>query len=359
MVKKISPFSFKATNNVPKILVDLNLTLAISTYQAGKVIFISAIDESTISQLPRDFNKPMGICLKNNFLAIASLGEISIFKNIPELAKDYPPQPKTYDSLFFPRATYYTGMVDIHDIAFTKNELIGINTQYSCICKIDQNFSFTPFWKPNFITELVPEDRCHLNGMAMVDDEPLYVTALGQTNFAEGWRSSKTNGGVLIHVPTNKIVLENLAMPHSPRVYNGFVYVLLSATGQLLKYDPQNGRHEIISELGVFVRGMQIFENYFFIGFSKIRKSSSGFKDLPIAEKAVDAGILIYDLNKNEIIGRVQYENSVDEIYDVSVILNSSRPGIVTPQKSIHIHAVSFPDASFWKLPKDKNSVIL
>lgn len=352
MVKNLPPFSFRVTDNIPKILCDLDATIAISTYQAGKVIFISAIDENTVTQLPRDFNKPMGIAVKNDFMAIASLGEMSLFKNIPELANDYPIQPKTYDKLYFPRATYHTGMVDIHDVAFTKNEIIGINTQYSCICKIDENYSFTPFWKPSFISELVPEDRCHLNGLAMSDDEPLYVTALSQTDTHDGWRAFKTNGGVLIHVPSNKIILENLAMPHSPRVYNGKVYVLLSATGQLLKFDPDTNQKEIVADLGGFVRGMSKIENYLFIGLSKIRKTSSGFKDLPIAEKATDAGVIIFDLNSNQIIGRLQYENNVDEIYDVKILHNSRRPGIITAQKNIHLHAVSFPNASFWKLPK-------
>ncbi len=350
---EIPSFSFKVTPNVPAILHDLNVTISLSTYQAGKLIFISALDAHTVTQLPRNFAKPMGIALKDDLMAVASLGEVSLFKNLPELAWDYPNQPKTYDALYFPRATYHTGMVDMHDVAFSNEGIIGVNTQYSCICKINENYSFTPFWQPHYITKLAPQDRCHLNGMAMHEGEPLYVSALSQTDTPDGWRAHKTDGGVLIHVPTNKIVVDGLAMPHSPRYYDGKVYVLLSASGQLLCYDPEKNTSDIVADLGGFVRGMSKVDNYLFIGLSKIRKTSKGFKDLPIADKANSAGVIIFDMNIKEIVAFIIYESSVDEIYDVKTIKNTKRPGIVTPQKKVHNFAVSFPNASFWKIPKE------
>ena len=47
----------------------------------------------------------------------------------------------------------------------------------------------------------------------MIDDEPRYVTALGETDVAGGWREHKADGGVLIDVATNETLLSGLSMP--------------------------------------------------------------------------------------------------------------------------------------------------
>lgn len=352
MNKNLQPFSFRVTPNISTILNELGCSIGLSTYQAGKLIFLSAPDSRTISQLPRNFAKPMGIALDGNRMAIASLGEVMLLKNLPEMAWDYPNQPKTYDALFLPRATYHTGMLDIHDVAFSEDGIIGINTQYSCICKIDETYSFSPIWQPHFISKLAPQDRCHLNGLAMHEGKPLYVSALSQTDTPNGWRKHKVDGGILMHVPSNTIVCSGLPMPHSPRYYDGKVYVLLSATGQLACFDPKSEQLEIVAELGGFARGMSREGKYLFIGLSKIRKKSKGFQNLPIAEKANQAGVIVFDMEQKETVGYMIYENSVDEIYDVKVLKGVRRPGVVTPSKKAHQFAVSYPGKSFWKIPK-------
>ena len=37
---------------------------------------------------------------------------------------------------------------------------------------------FSPRWRPPFVSALAPEDRCHLNGLAMVDGVLLLVDAV-------------------------------------------------------------------------------------------------------------------------------------------------------------------------------------
>jgi len=64
---------------------------------------------------------------------------------------------------------------------------------------------------------VVPEDRCHLNGLAVVDGQPKYVTALGTTDTPGGWRERKADGGVLLDVESGETLIDNLSMPHSPR----------------------------------------------------------------------------------------------------------------------------------------------
>lgn len=61
-----APFSCRYTPNIPEILHNLCITIAISTYQADKVIFISAPNKEDLVQLPRNFSKAMGIAVNDN-----------------------------------------------------------------------------------------------------------------------------------------------------------------------------------------------------------------------------------------------------------------------------------------------------
>ena len=289
--KPLPPFTCNYSSNLPELLQQLNITLAITTYQAGKVIFISATSPDNIIQLPRNFKKAMGIAFHAGKMAISVEDEVIVLANSPELAKSYPPKPDTYDALYLPRATYYTGHVDLHDLDWAGKDLWAVNTKFSCLSRIDENFSFTPVWKPFFISDLVPEDRCHLNGMAMEDGIPRYVTALGQTDLQEGWRPNKSKGGIILDVEKNEVIASGLAMPHSPRIYDGELYCLMSALGQLVKVDPANGNKTLVHQFDSYVRGMAKKDDYLFVGISKIRHKSPAFGDLPIAEKSTKCGI--------------------------------------------------------------------
>ena len=109
--KALQPFSCSYTPNVPDLLRGLNCTIALSTYQAGKLVFISAKNEESLIQLLRTFNKPMGIALDHakDKLALASKDEVILFENSKELAWYYPKSPQKYDALYLPRVSYETG----------------------------------------------------------------------------------------------------------------------------------------------------------------------------------------------------------------------------------------------------------
>ena len=156
----------------------------ISTYQAGKVIILG-VGPQGLTQLPRNFNKPMGLAVEGNRMAVATRDEVVVLVNDAKLTAGYPPSPGKYDSLFAPRAVYFCGEVDVHDMVWVGETLWAVNTRFSCLCHIDHNYSFLPQWQPPFVTDLTDEDRCHLNGLAMVDGEPLYVTALGVNGLSE------------------------------------------------------------------------------------------------------------------------------------------------------------------------------
>jgi len=339
---------------VAKALHELGSVIAISTYQAGKVIFIGANDDRNLFQVPVSFKKPMGITVMGHRLAVATLNEIQIFSGTAVNAKNYPENPGFYDRLYLPRATYYCGETDLHDLSFGKGRMWGVNTRFSCLSTYDVDFSFHPRWKPPFISKITPEDRCHLNGMAMEDGAPAFVTALSQTDIKEGWRKDITNTGILMKTPGGEIILEGLAMPHSPRIINGELYVLLSASGQLIKVDPKNKKYSVEAEYPAFIRGMASMGRYIFIGMSKIRESSKTFNKLPVSEMSKQAGVIVYDIEAGRFIGEIRYLSTVEEIYDVQIIPGTKRPGMLSPLYDYHRKAIQTKNVVFWKKENDK-----
>ena len=352
----LPPFSCTFTTNLPELLRQLGCTLALSTYQAGKVVLLSAVDDERLIQLPRTFQKAMGIALHDRKMALATLDEVLVLVNSPELALHYPAKPNTYDALFVPRATYYTGQIDIHDLDYGANgALYGVNTSFSCLIRIDDNHSFTPIWQPPFISKLASEDRCHLNGMTLQNGRPKYVSAFSTSDTPQGWREVITTGGILMEVDSGEMVAQGLAMPHSPRLFDEQLYLLLSATGELVRVDPDSGKYEVIWQRDGFVRGLARCGDYAFIGLSKLRKNSSTFAKLPFAQKAQEAGIAVVHLPTGANVGGIFYQSSVEEIYDVQVLPGMVRPGILSTAKPEHKMALITPEATYWARPQEKN----
>ena len=351
----VAPFSCNYSAQVPELLQKLNCTIAISTYQAGKLIFLSPKDDNSLIQLPRTFEKPMGIAenVAKDKIALAAKDEIIVFSNSKDLAHHYPKSPGRYDALYMPRVTYHTGPLDIHDLSFGKeDQLYAVNTLFSSIIKIDDDYNFTPFWTPPFIDKLVSEDRCHLNGMAMKDGLPKYASAFNQGNSFQSWREKVTETGVLFDIDSNEVIVNNLAMPHSPRIFGGDLYVLLSATGELIKVDVNTGKYDVVVKIDGFVRGMSLHKDYLFIGLSKLRKNSSTFGKLKFAEKANHSGIVIVHLPTGSIAGKITYHTSLDEIYDVHILADKIRPNIMNTINTNYKFGLMTPKSTYWAVPK-------
>ena len=177
------------TNSFPELLNALGASLLISTYQAGKLIVVRA-DGASLNTHFRSFPMPMGIALDGPRLALGTRVQVWQFVNRPEVARKLEPAGK-HDACFVPRGSHVTGDIRIHEIAWAERELWMVNTRFSCLCILNSDCSFVPRWRPPFISALALEDRCHLNGMALVEGRPRYVTVLGQTDTPGGWRSNR------------------------------------------------------------------------------------------------------------------------------------------------------------------------
>ena len=183
-----------------------------------------------------------------------------------------------------------SGAVDIRDISERADGApVFVVPRFNCLATLAEAHSFEVLWRPPFITEVVAADRCHLNGMAMVDGAPRFVTALAATDESGAWRDRKRDGGVLIDVATAEIVATGLSMPHSPRVHQGSVWLQQSGTGEFGRIDLDNGRFEAVATLPGLPRGLAFLDNWAVVGVSKPR-SESGFDDLPLGERLDRSG---------------------------------------------------------------------
>ncbi|HSA16367.1 MAG TPA: TIGR03032 family protein [Spirochaetota bacterium] len=347
------PFAATYSPNLPELIHQLGCTIALSTYQAGKIVFVSAKNDDEIVQLPRSFRNAMAIGVEGNRIAVASANEVHVLAHEPGLAGRYPAQPGVYDTIYVPRASYFTGAIDLHGLAWGNDGLWTVNTVFSCLCLIDDRYSFIPKWKPSFISAFAPEDRCHLNGMAMHNGEPLWVTALGTGNEPHSWRPGINSGGVVIHVPSGEIAASGLPMPHTPRLIDGKLYVLFSSTGEIALFDQESGRYDIVNRIKGFIRGMARCGDYLFIGQSRVRQKSSAFAGLQIARDATHSGFTVLHMPTGSTVAEFRYLASVDEIFDLAVLPGLRRPGILSPEKEVHSSAIVIPGTSFWAVRQD------
>lgn len=343
------------TESFTEWLAQANGCLAVSTYQAGKVAFIGHDGQQT-HLLMRDFDKPLGLAIDPQRMALVTRHELMLFANAPLLAAEYQPEQRgQYDALYLPRANYFTGDLHAHDLAFGKDGLVMVNTRFSCLAGLSKDFSFYPTWRPKFVTDLVPEDRCHLNGLALRDGQPKWVTALGESDTPGGWRENKAAGGVLIDVESGEVIVRGLSMPHSPRWYNNQLWVLNSGTGELRVVNPETGESATVCALPGYLRGLAFCGPYALVGLSTIREKHI-FGGLPIQQQfeKLLCGVAVVDLRTGTNVGLFEFTSGCTELYDVQFVPGLRRPMILNASQEAVRHAVTNPDSSWWLRPSDE-----
>ena len=312
-------FQSSATDTMARILDLAASSLVITTYKSGHVI----LGRSQGDKLNTEFMalpRPMGVAASGSRLAIGTDDAIASFTRHSGVAASVP-TPVPSDAPFIHRAIVKTGDIAIHDMAYDGDgELIFVNTLFSCLCRQDVNYSFAPIWRPSWISGLADEDRCHLNGLAMVDGQPKYVTALAQTDTRHGWREMRGTGGVIVDIDTDEVIAEGLSMPHSPRWHDGRLWVLESGRGELNTVDHRTGRVETIATLPGFTRGLSFIGPYALVGLSQVRESV--FQSLPITQTRDErnCGVWLVDTRTGSIDGWLKFEGVVQEIFEVAVL---------------------------------------
>jgi uncharacterized protein (TIGR03032 family) len=373
-------FHYAQTDNFAPLLRQLDISLFVTTYQANKLLVVRAA-QGGLSTLVRTFERPMGLAVDGRRMALGTRDQIWFLRNAPDIAPRVEPAG-LHDACYLPRSSHVTGDIGVHEMAWggirsqesgvrnqesgirsqaaesltpdpchlTPDELWIVNTRFSCLCTLDPDYSFVPRWRPPFITALAAEDRCHLNGLAMGPSDvgrfskPSYVTALGATDTANGWRQNKAKGGCLIDVSSGAIMARDLCMPHSPRWHDGRLWLLESGTGQLALIDPASGRRQVVTGLPGFARGLAFAGPYAFVGLSKIR-ATSAMDGVPLAERRdeLKCGVAAVDLRNGQVSASLEFQTAVEEIFDVQLLRGLRFPEVLGFQKETVQHTFIIP----------------
>jgi uncharacterized protein (TIGR03032 family) len=305
-------------------------SLSFTTYQAGKLFLVGLRPDGTLNVHERTFARCMGLAVSDNARTLLLASHYQLYRFDSDLPRG--PGSAASETVYVPRMSWITGDLDIHDVAFdASGRPVFVNTLFSCIATASDGASFKPLWRPSFISKLAPEDRCHLNGMAMWEGTPMFVTAVSASDTADGWRVKRADGGILIETSDNRRVLEGLSMPHSPRVYDRKLWLLNSGTGEFGFVDFDAARFEPLAFCPGYARGLAFADGCAIVGLSLPRDNRT-FQGLPLdaALKARNTearcGLVVIDLKSGDTVAWIRLEGIVRELYDVAFL-----PGVRSP----------------------------
>jgi uncharacterized protein (TIGR03032 family) len=304
------------------------ISLAFTTYQTGKLFLLGRHPDGQLAVFERTFNRSMGLWADGQTLWLSSLYQLWRFENMLRPGELY----QGYDRLYVPKIGYTTGDLDIHDLAVeASGRLLFVNTKFGCLATMSERYSFTPLWRPAFLSKLAAEDRCHLNGLALEGGQPRYVTVVSTSDVTDGWRDRRRDGGCVLEVPSSRTVLAGLSMPHSPRVYRERLWLANSGAGYFGSIDLAAGKFEPLTFCPGYLRGLAFTGDYAVVGLSRPRhdKTFSGLAlDEELAKRGAEArcGLQVIDLRSGDVAHWVRLEGMVSELYDVVVL-----PGVVRP----------------------------
>ncbi len=327
------PLSIRVSPYFMAWLADADLSLAFTTYQTHRLFLVGRKADGQLSAFERLFDRPMGLFATSESLYLSTRAQMWRFENALPAGVEH----EGFDRLYVPRVAHTTGDLDAHDVAVdSAGSVVFASTAYSCLATLSERYSFQPLWQPSFISRLAPEDRCHLNGLAMADGAPAFVTTVSRSDVAGGWRERRGSGGCVIDVRSDEIVCDTLSMPHSPRWYRDQLWVLNAGSGEFGYVDGIGraaGRAHFVPVAFCpgFLRGLAFHGDYAIVGLSKQRREKI-FAGLPLDDqlraKDTDArcGLWVIDLRSGVVAHWLELEGVVTELYDVQTLPGVRRP---------------------------------
>jgi len=342
---QVSAFPITASRGFVDWLISQNLSLAISTYQTGKLFLIGHNQNGQFSVFERTFERAMGLAGNDHTIWMATLYQLWRLENVLAAGET----TEGYDRSYVPQVGSTTGDLNIHDVAIDgEGHPLFISARFSCLATTSERYHFKPLWMPKFISKLAGEDRCHLNGLAMVDGKARYVTACSETDIVDGWREHRRDGGIVIDIESDEIIARGFSMPHSPRWYRDRLWLLDAGTGYFGHLEMSTGQFERVTFCPGFARGLAFVNNFAMVGISLPRHDPT-FLDLPLQENLEAAkvsarcGLLIIDLGSGDVVEWMRMDEPIRELYDVLVLPGVKRPRLVG-FKTDEIRTTVWPD---------------
>lgn len=328
------PMQLSASRHFPAWLAEQNLSIGLSTYEAGKIVLVGRRSDGMLAANERNFSRAMGLWSNGQTLWAATSYQIWRFENVlteGQIVDDA-------DRLYIPRVGYTTGDVDVHDLVWAQDQLQFVCTLFGCLATLAERDSLKPLWRPPFLSRMAAEDRCHLNGLAVRDGMPRYLTAVSRSDVAEGWREFRRDGGVVIDRSDDQIIAEGMSMPHSPRWYRDRLWLLDSGNGRFGYLDDSGSLTEVAFCPG-YARGLAFHGDYALVGLSRPREQS--FSGLALEDELqkrgarARTGVVVIDLRSGELVHSLYLDQRIGELYDVIALPGIRRPrmlGFATDQ---------------------------
>ncbi|MGZ8308159.1 MAG: TIGR03032 family protein [Allosphingosinicella sp.] len=322
------------------------VSLACSSYQTGRLYFLGRGRRGEVSLTHALYPQATGLAADGNSLFLATLTQIVRLENV---AAPGEVTPRGYDRMFVPRTFHTTGNVEAHQLAVgADGEIVFVATSYNCLATLSAVHSFRPIWKPRFISAMVAEDRCHLNGLAMDEGRVRYVSAFSKSDERHGWRAVAGNSGLIIDIDSDEIVCAGLSMPHSPRLHAGKLWVANSGTGEFGHVDLASGKFIPLCFAAGYLRGTALFGDYAVLSLSTFRAGRSGHAGLQERLRSANleawCGLQIVSLRTGEEVHRLRFEGVITELFDVAVLEAARNPTAIGMQyKDVQDHITVEP----------------
>ncbi len=324
------PSALQPSPGLDPWLAEQQLALAFTTYRANRLLLLGRAAAGGLRVHERLFDRPMGLFAEGDSLWMA--GRQQLWRLDNHLADGL--LHEGGDRLFVPSNCSITGDVNAHELVVPgagpwAGRPLFVNTAFSCLAGLERGSSFTPLWQPPFLARLAAEDACHLNGVGLQDGEPVWASACGHQPGPSSWRNDRRTGGVLLHLPSNSVVVTGLSMPHSPRWHQGRLWLLNSGSGELgwIEHD----RFQPLCALPGFTRGLAFVGDCAVVGLSKLR--SPQFTGLALDDRLAAEGVpggrcglRVVDLATGALLHSLDLPEPIDELFDVVAL-----PGVRQP----------------------------
>ncbi len=298
--------------------------LCIAFSKGNSLCFAGRGEDGSLTVVDRQF----GTCL-----ALAAVGSTTLFLatryQIWRLENGLPAGQRTedgHDHLFLPQTAWTTGKLFVRDLAVTDDEsVVFVNGLFSCLSIPSSRLSFEATWAPPFVSELAPEDRCGLSGLAMAAGKPAFVTSGSRSDEPAGWQAVQRDGGVVVAVETGDVVASGLSMPFSPVLRDGLVWLCLGGSGELATVDPADGAVTRVTELAGFARGLALHGDCAVVATSRAARNES-FASLPLADRLSGAdaegrtGIYVVELSSGRVEHSLEFKGGSREVHALALL---------------------------------------
>lgn len=327
---------FNFSRLFPLWLRENKCNIVVSCYRKNRLFCIGMQGSGHVSTYFATVLRPMGLAYDDTDGTILSSerGNITTFKC---KGSETCPQYGYFDKLYLPTHVFLSSDTDIHDLRIgADSKLYYVSARFNSICMPSTENSFDVHWIPPWISTVdgMPpaEDRCHLNGMAIVDGLPRFVTSSCISDYSGAWREHHGEG-VVYDILNETIVASGLWAPHSPNWYDGKLWIAEAGTGQFGYVDLVERKFVAKKFLPGFIRGITIYNNFALINTSMDRHDYA-FKDLPLGHLVeqsgarVRSGVWIIDMNTFDVRHTFEFIDPTSELYDIIVLPDTDRAKI-------------------------------